>query len=50
MRNIGKFKIIYEYIGDKGTPEQKKESERRLAGAFEIIFRKLENELQKEGK
>ena len=50
MKRIKKFKITYEYVGDKGTPEQQKESQRRLAAGYDIIFRKVEEELRKEEK
>lgn len=40
MRKKKNIEVVYEYIGDK-SPEAKKEAERRLVEAYNLLFTEI---------
>ena len=49
-RKPKEIKVIYEYIGDKGSEADKLDAKRRLEEIFDMLFTEITKELNKSPK
>lgn len=50
MKKSKEIKVVYKYIGDKGSKADRLEAERRVERVYDMIFEKIAKKLIKSPK